>query len=245
MNNYKFKDVCKILTLFGMLIFLIVSCSKDNSYDWKKLEPGTQTITGPDSIKGNDITQYQYLAIPRGGSKFNWTVLSGPLEIITNTTKLYSVEVKGKSLVDTVAYIRVEEVTYGGKAGVADTFKVYVGSFCPYNISQLVGDGKFTCKYIDFAPYPVNITVLAGDTLLVDNFFGMGWPVKFSLSKDENEKLTLVASDNFEYNGEAVEIKGEGNYNTCKSDLKVNFAVLKLNGDTVEDGSGISHFYKE
>jgi hypothetical protein len=241
MNKY----LSKIIFVFCCsLALLIGGCNEEDNYNWKGIDPGIQYISGPDTVKGNNISKYNFIARPRGGSKFDWIVLKGPVSVAPNSIDGYIGEVIANSQKDTVAQIQVTETTYGGKTAVSNiTFKII--SFCPYNITQLVGNGKYTCydlNKLGMAVYPANFTVIQGDTLVNNNFFYMGWKVKYVLSKDTLKEEIKVVKDYFNYNGDVVEVSGKGNYNTCTGNLTVNYAVTTLNGDTVENGSGKAEF---
>ena len=241
------KYLFKYSALLSILVcFIFSGCGKTDNYDWNSIDPGTQNITGPTVVKGNNIDKYNFLARPRGGSKFEWTVLSGPVVVNPNPVNGFIGVVTANSNTDTDAKIQVTETTNGGKTAVSN-YTFHVISFCTFNSSQLIGDGKFTCQdknSIGVATYDANFKILPGDTLLNDNFFYMGWKVKYYLSKDVNEEITMVKSQ-FEYNGDVVEVSGKGNYNTCNSSFSVNYAVTSLAGDTIENGWGIENFKKK
>ncbi len=144
----------KIPNLIMTLIFTamtISSCKKEESYNWKNIDPGKQQISGPDSIKGNDSTVYEYLAIPRGGSTYSWEVLSGPITIKVDTLNKdplhyhpFRAEITANSSIDTTGSFVVRETTWAGKPGIADTFKIQkILCYKPFIPDSFVGE--YTC----------------------------------------------------------------------------------------------------
>ena len=233
------RIIKKILYFLFITSVIIFGCTEKDSYDWKSIDPGTQYISGPDTIKGNDVTRFPFLARPRGGSSFTWEKLSGPITVVPDSINSFIGKVVAKSIVDTTGSIEVTETTYGGKQTKA-IYSFHIISFCPFDVNQLIGGGKFNCLHYQTInsgslKYSLNISVLSTDTIKVDDFFQMGWNVKYVLSKDVDETITMVKTQ-FWYNGELVEVYGKGTYNTCNGKIDVKYAVATLYGDTIEYG---------
>jgi hypothetical protein len=224
----KFK-LYKIISLC-CLVLILSNCGNKDKYDWSNVDPGKQSITGIDTIRGNDVTTYDYYAIPRGGSTFDWSSSFDSLTITIDTP--YMSHVKAKTTKDTSIMLYVKETTWGGKTSM-DTLKLFIQGFCPFNINELIGNGKYTCSESGgYVPFDVNFSILGTDTIEVDNFSNNGWPIKYILSGDINEKATIT-DNHYSYNGEPVIVKGSGTYNTCNGIISINFAVVRPTGDTV------------
>lgn len=227
------KKIPFITALTFLVILLIVRCGNKDNYDWKSVDPGKQTISGSNYIKGNNTTIYDYLAIPRGGSVFAWasSVSSNTLTIDQDSKFPYLAHVKANTTNDTSIMLYISETTWGGKTS-KDTMNIFVEGYCPFDINQLIGNGKYTCSEMNYVPYNVNLNIIGSDTVLLDNFSNNGWQLKYVLSGDINESIK-IADNHYSYNGEPVIVKGYGTYNTCKGLLTVNFAVVRPTGDTV------------
>ena len=125
----------KYISKLASLIFItsalfFTACNNNEDYDWNKVDPGIQYISGPDTIKGNNISKFNFYARPRGGSKFTWTVVRGPVSVTPNATNGFVGEVTANSQTDTVGEIMVTETTYGGKTATSNiSFKIQ--SSCP------------------------------------------------------------------------------------------------------------------
>lgn len=221
---------------------VLVSCEK-SEYDWTKVEPGKQIIEGPDSVSADNQTIYQYLAISRGGSTYVWNTLEGyPKAAITNDTKYpFMANITFNSNKDTVVALTVSETTHGGKTGVADTFFVKLIGYCELDINNFIGSRIY--KENDYAPYTVSLSQVKGDTIQTNNFFHMGWRLKYYLVKGISLEVKILP-ELYYYEGEKVTVKGGGTYNSCKGSMKVDFAVVRLNGDTIPNGSGTHYYYK-
>jgi hypothetical protein len=243
------------LLLTGMVSVLIYSsCKKEESYNWRNLEPGKQLISGPDSVKGNDSANYEYLGIPRGGSSYTWTVLRGPVTIKVDTLRNdalhyhpFRVELTANSTIDTSAVIVLQETTWAGKQGESDTFNIQkVFCYIPFNMSDFLGE--FRCKeekidYFDnsFKSYPlynVNISYAGGDTFMIDNFSQEQIQIPFVISYDKDEKITIVPTLTDKPLSTTFigieKIKGTGSYSMCNKSMKINFAIMDaVLGDTI------------
>ena len=257
----------KIKITYLVLIVVVTlgvfsSCKKDEAYNWRNIEPGKQQISGPDSIKGNDSTVYEYLAISRGGSTYTWEVLSGPITIKVDTLNKdplhyhpFRAEIKANSSTNTTGSIIVRETTWAGKQGESDTFNIQkIFCFSSFNLDNFVG--AYTCNekvtnYLNNSfvstSFDVNVTQVGGDTVMIDNFYGIGWQLNYVLSKDKNETLTIVKAL-FDYNDATfsggLDVKGSGNYSTCSGTITVKFAMMDhALGDTVY--SGIDYFKRK
>ena len=236
MKNY----LNKFITV-GILSLIILSCKQKDEYDWAKVFPGKQIITGSDSIKGNNIDTSQYFAIPRGGSKYDWVVVRGPLTITEDKGHPFIAVIKANSEKDTNALITVTETTWGGVQGTSDSFSIKISCFTPFNMEQLLGNGQFNCYEMNYFPYKVNITYVGGDTIENNNFFITGWKLKYVLSEDKDEIVKIVPAS-FNLDGETVYVKGQGHYSVCDREIKINFAITTLFGDTITNGAGLDRF---
>ncbi len=236
------RIIINTLVALTVITFIVISCKKD-TYDWKDVIPGEQVIKGPDTIKADNITTYMYLAIPRGGSDYNWQIVRGPITIEKNKYMPFLINIKGQSQVDTSAEISVAETTWGGKTGSTIIFKIdKINCFTQFtDFNQFLGSGKFTCYELDYAPYTVNLTYLSGDTIENDNFYSMGWKLKYTISEDVNEIIKIV-NTKYVYNSEIVQVNGSGTYSICKGEINLNFAITRLSGDTIDNGAGKVRF---
>lgn len=242
------KSILAKGTIFSAFLFILIfSCKNEDDYNWNAIEPGKQRISRADadtskikldSVKGDNTSIRSYVAIARGGSAYQWTASNSFVKIIQKDKAPYWVDVKAESTVDTSAWIRVTETTKGGKTGLPDSMRIKIFGYCPYNIDALLGSGIFISKMAPYAPYQVSLSKIEGDTIVNSNFFSMNWKLKYTLSKNYEEKITIVKGQRFIYNKETVEVKGSGTYNTCKSRFEINFAITKTNGDTIQFGSG-------
>jgi hypothetical protein len=231
----------------GIVVTLISSCGNDD-YDWNKVVPGTQKITTIeddsakvkiDTIEGNNTDIVTLRAIAHGGSTFDWIPSSNVLLPQADAEKNYIVHVKASSASDTYAWLKVQETTYGGIKGTPDSMQFFIVGFCEFNKQQLIGNGSFVSKMTYYAPVDVHLNEGSGDTIIYSNFFNMRWKLKFVISKDAYQKITIPANQYFVYNDETVTVKGIGKYNTCKSLFVINYAICRLSGDTLAFSSGV------
>lgn len=241
------KVIYSILIAIIAVCIFTLSCKEKDDYDWSKVEPGNQKISSLnddtvaitlDTIKGNNVYTYTYLGIPRGGSKFDWKVLNGPLTLTPDKDKPYIVTIVANSSADTICKVELTETTWGGKIA-KDTLTLFVQSYCPYNVVDLIGGGIFESRNNDYIHYNVGITILENDTLVNDGFFLSGWSLKYVLSKDFNEKVTIPDNQTYDYNGETVKVIGYGTYNTCKGLIILHYAVTNLTGDTINNSDNV------
>ncbi len=238
----RIKDV-----LYIFIAILLFACNDE--YDWTKVEPGKQKIMllTDDSTKlvidtfiGNETQVKSYKAISRGGSVYSWESSNAYLSITARTNMPYIVDIKAKSQVDTFAWLKVTETTWGGKKGLPDSAKIIIIGYCNFNKDQLIGNGNFRSKMTAYAPYNTILAFTSGDSVITNyNFFNMRWAVQYKITDKREQKIEIIPGQRFVYNDEWVEVKGKGTYNTCKSLIVVNFAVCYLYGDTLAYGSGI------
>jgi hypothetical protein len=233
---------------FLTAVMFLITCCCDDNYDWKKVEPGVLKILSLDddsskiiidTIVGNNYSTKTYKVIPRGGSTYSWLSSSSHLIITQRNDRPYIVDVKAISNVDTLVWLKVSETTWGGKVASPDSMQLFIIGFCPFNLSDLLQNGSFKSKMSGYAPYFTTISAIGSDTLVNHNFFNTRWTLKYLINKGYEQSISVVPNQKFEYNGEYVTVKGNGTYNTCKSQIIVNFAVCYLYGDTIEYGSGI------
>jgi hypothetical protein len=100
---------------------------------------------------------------------------------------------------------------------------------------------------VKVTPFDVNFTHVGGDTVMIDDFYGVGWQLKYILSEDKNETLTIVKTlvdySDATFSG-GLDIKGSGTYSTCSGTLIVKFAMMDhALGDTIY--SGIDYFKRK
>lgn len=245
-KNFMRRIIINTLVALSFVAVIVDSCKKD-TYNWKDVTPGQQVIKGPDTIKADNITAYEYLAIPHGGSDYNWKVVSGPISIVKDKEMPFKINIKGQSEVNSSAVISVTETTWGGKTGNVVTFKIdKINCYTPFkDFDQFLGTGKFKSYEIDYAPYTVNLTHTSGDTIVNDNFYSMGWQLKYTISKDEKEIISIVKNQLFEYNSETVQVSGFGTYSICDSVINLKFAITRLSGDTIDNGAGTARFVRQ
>jgi hypothetical protein len=245
------KIIARNIFIISILLTMIIStCKKEDKYNWKNVEPGKQLITGVDTIKGNEVSTYEFLAIPRGDSKYEWKVLSGPVTIEVDDKdkdplkyRPFRALISANSAVDTNAIIAVTETTWGGKIGEPDTFYIKILCYVPFDINQLIGNGQFTETRSGFAPQNVSLFKIVGDSMVIDsNFIQIeNGVVTYILSRDPLESIKIV-SDTFDYgtsegfDGRTL-VMGNGNYSVCKRSFNIHyFLVAAANSDTIENG---------
>jgi hypothetical protein len=248
----KIKTTYQLL-IVTLLVLAFYSCKKEVSYDWKNIEPGKQMISGPDSIKGNDSTVYQYLAIPRGGSAYTWEVLRGPITIKVDTSDKnpllyhpYNVEIKANSTADTSASFVVHETTWAGKTGESDTFTIQkIFCYIPFDMENFMGEYRCREEKTNFIAntffslsFTVNITNVGGNTIYNDNFYNLQIQVPFVMSLDKNESIKVVKTltedvgDN-DFSGPTY-ITGSGYYSMCNRTMTIKYAIIDAAiGDTI------------
>jgi hypothetical protein len=241
--------------VLALSIAIMFSCNTKDEYDWKKVIPSDQKITVidedsakliVDTINGNNYSVKSYRAVTRGGSKYNWVSLGYPLSISQPADTPFIVHIKADSRKDTFTWLKVTETINGGASGKPDSTKIIIIGFCSFNISELIGNGAYTSKMDYYAARPTKLSIIAGDTVVCENFFEMRWPVKFVLSKDYDQKVTIVQNQVFEYNEEKVDVVGNGTYNTCKGLIVIHFAVRRVFGkDTIQFGTGIDSLIRK
>ncbi len=245
------KYILYLIITGAFIIAVVSSCKKEKAYNWQNIEAGIQRITGPDSVKGNDSTSYQYLAIPRGGSKYIWRILRGPITISQDTINKdplhyhpYRIEVTANSKSDTSAAIAVREITWAGDSGIIDTFVIKkVACYKAFDTALFVG--KYKCYETNLTdgtslvPYIANFSYVGGDIFIIDDFHLNGWNQMYAISKDKNEIITmLVNNPPYVYNGELVIANGKGYYSLCNGTITVNYFLINYNtGDTIESGT--------
>jgi hypothetical protein len=233
-RSFKDKKMKNLISAFFIisLSMTLFSCGDKNEYDWNKVIPGKQQITGRDSIKGNGIAE-EYLAIPRGGSSYDWKILSGAGTFVQDPDRPYRIELQSTSQVSGTIVLCVTETTHGGVVGTPDTINIILTPVCDFNINLFTG--AFVGKEQGFADYSINFTHTSGDTIINDNFFNSAYQVPFVFPQSGriNETFNVVPTT-VDYNGEPGIIKGSGTYESCTGKMIVNFVIVKTYGDTIE-----------
>jgi hypothetical protein len=197
-------------------------------------------VTGPSSIVGNSVTEYEYTAIARGGSSYLWESI-GPIEVRTSPDTPYVAFVKATSNDTTKkAFIRVTETTYGGKTGSTSKYYPFmVTPYCSFPGKNFFA-GKYTCKDAGLnTSYEVSILTnipgytFGGDTLLITNFYEGALEVKVLMTDNpdrkisiKREKQTIAESGTYVL----IEVSGEGTYNSCDTSLSMTYSIY-VNGE--------------
>jgi hypothetical protein len=231
-----------LLVLPIIMVFLsFTSCEDDNNnYNYDAIEPGKQLITGPDSITGNGVTEFEFVALARGGSKYAWTVLSGPVVLRQSADTPHVAFIKANaSTASMPASIMVVETTEGGKTGTSDTINFKIMQYCQY-AGKANFTGKFRCKELvtgitDDEEYDSKIIAsypgrtYGGDTLLITRFCEFALEVKIVLSGNYDQKVTIIKEKQVAEYGEGLsityEVEGEGTYDNCTRSLYLTYKL--------------------
>ena len=214
----------------------MVGCSKDeNTYDFNKVIPGNQVITGDSVLWGNGAATYTFYAIPRGGSSYNWELLQGPASIKRDSSRAFLISITSKSNRDTSIQLKVTETTQGGVIGPSTIKTLFVQRFCDFNINAF--PGYYQAKAFDYArinitgngpiSYNTFVEKVDANKLLIKNLIS-NYPVQVVLQGDPFESLTITNySENYNDNGtpRTITIKGTGHYNVCKAYLALDYNV--------------------
>jgi hypothetical protein len=190
--------------------------------------PVDYTINGPATVFQTEEADYEViLPWEQPGTTWSWSVAGATLQSVSSDTKIATFKFSQVPANDT-AYITVGQKTAEGVKGDDTVVKVKVKPFCIFNINNFTG--AFDCDEAGYGIYAVNLTkdpVLA-NTIVNDNFWdwpGPGAVVKYTLSGDFLEKVT-VSRQNFEF-GDGYDgwVEGSGLYNSCAGTMEVDYTV--------------------
>lgn len=215
--------------LFSIAAIAVAAAMILTSCKGKELPvPVDYTINGPATVFQTETADYEVI-VPweQPGTTWSWSVVGATLQNVSTNTKIATVDFTAMPVNDTV-YITVGEETAEGIAGNDTLVKVKVKQFCTFDINNFIG--AYDCDESGYGIYPVNFTkdpVLA-NTVVNDNFWdwpGPGAVVKYTLSGDFLEKVT-VPRQNFEFgDGYVGWVEGSGFYNGCAGTMEVDYKV--------------------
>lgn len=236
----KMKKAFLILVSF----ILVFSCKEDDEYNFDKIDPGKQTISGPVSVYGNGYTSNAYVAIPRGGSTYKWEVVSGPAYLILDSfNHSFIVNLLAKSLKDTTIRLKVTETTQGGLTGEPYQMDISVEAYCNFTINSFIGsfNSKSTdyerldrSKYPNYGPltYQARVSFKEGNLATINNLLD-SYPVNLIFSGDSTESIKMLdyieIIDQGNGNIDTLKIKGSGNYHACKQYIALDYSIYIQN----------------
>jgi len=190
--------------------------------------PVDYSINGPLTVFQTETADYEVI-VPweQPGTTWSWIVAGATLQGVSSDTKTATLKFSQMPANDTV-YITVGEKTAEGVKGDDTVVKVKVTPFCTFNINNFIG--AYDCDEAGYGIYAVNFTKdpLLANTIVNDNFWdwpGPGAVIKYTLSGDFLEKVT-VPRQNFEF-GDGYDgwVEGSGFYNSCTGTMEVDYTV--------------------
>lgn len=190
--------------------------------------PVDYTINGPSTVYQTETADYEVI-VPweQPGTTWSWSVAGATLQGVSSDTKIATLKFSDMPANDT-AYITIGEKTAEGIMAEDTIVKVKVLPFCTFDVNNFTG--AFDCDEAGYGIYPVNLTKdpVIANTILNDNFWdfaGPGAVIKYTLSGDFLEEVT-VARQNFEFgDGYVGWVEGSGLYNSCASTMEVDYKV--------------------
>lgn len=203
---------------------LITSCKGR-----EEVPPVEYTVEGPLTVFQTEIADYEII-VPweQPGTIWDWSVTGATLQDVSSDTKRATVSFQVLPANDT-AYITISETTEEGLKADDKVVKVKVMTFCTFDINNFIG--AFDCDEAGYDVYSVNFTkdpVLA-NTIVNDNFWDFAAPgsvVKYTLTGDFLEKVT-VARQNFTFNDGTVGwVEGSGTYNGCAGTMIIDYTIF-------------------
>jgi hypothetical protein len=214
----KLKSYSKVF--FAILItFMAVfySCKKDEELSSYSV-PDSVTPKDNGSAEYANSTDLKWSAKNEAGTKYN--VYFGE----TQNPELY----KSSLAAQTVNVPVIPGRTYFWKIGTLDhsgnemlsplyTFKVKV----LLNLDKFTG--SFDCNEPKYSHYDVTISKISKDTLQIDNFWDLKWPLKYAFDELGNVKIlptTFSPDPMLKYL-----VTGTGTYNEETSEFTVNYHV--------------------
>ena len=188
----------------------------------------TFTVTGPLKVYQTEV--YDYVITPGinlEGAIWGWTVTGATLQNVSSDTKTATIAFTEKPANDT-AYISITQTPVAGVTSPAQITKVEVTPFCTFDINNFIG--AFEAYEPDYGTYPVNFTKDPElvNTIVNDNFWD--WPgpdaiLKYTLSGDFLETVTVPKQDFVFGDGYAGWVQGSGTYDGCTHTMAVEYIV--------------------
>lgn len=191
--------------------------------------PVDYTVNGPATVFQTEVADYEVI-VPweQAGTTWDWTVAGATLQSVSSDTKKATLSFTVIPANDT-AYITVGEKTAEGIKGDEKVVKVKVTPFCTFNINNFIG--AFDCDEAGYEVYSVNFIkdpVLA-NTILNDNFWDFAAPgsvVKYTLSGDFLEKVTVPHQAFTFFDGTVGWVEGSGTYKGCENTMTVDYTIF-------------------
>lgn|GEM_PF-2457773 len=188
----------------------------------------TFTVTGPSKVYQTEV--YNYVITPGinlAGIIWGWTVTGATLQNVSSDTKTATIAFTEKPANDT-AYISITQTPTAGVTSPAQITKVEVTPFCTFDINNFTG--AFEAYEPGYGTYAVNFTKdpELDNTIVNDNFWN--WPgpdavLKYTLSGDFLETVTVPKQDFVFGDGYAGWVQGNGTYNGCTHTMVVEYVV--------------------
>jgi len=191
--------------------------------------PVDYTVNGPATVFQTEVADYE-VTVPweQPGTTWSWTVAGATLQNISSDTKIATFSFAAMPANDT-AYITIGEKTSDGIKADDKVVKVKVTPFCTFNINNFTG--VFDCDEAGYDVYSVNFTkdpVLA-NTISNDNFWDFAAPgsvVKYTLSGDFEEKVTVPHQTFTFFDATVGWVEGSGTYNGCDNSMTVDYRLF-------------------
>ena len=191
--------------------------------------PVDYTIDGPATVFQTETADYEVI-VPweQPGTTWSWSVVGATLQNVSTDTKIATVNFTAMPVNDTV-YITVGEETAEGVAGKDTLVKVKVTQFCTFNINNFIG--AYDCDEAGYEVYSVNFTKdpVLTNTILNDNFWDFAAPgsvVKYTLSGDFLETVTVANQPFTFFDGTVGWVEGSGTYNSCEKSMTVDYTIF-------------------
>jgi len=165
------KRIFSVLGILLAFLFILSSCGKteieqsQEDYDWDKVYPIVKEITGPTTFVASGLQAANYLATPRGGSTFAWSVDKVNATITPDPDGTYRAAITFEQLdEDSVAFVKVVETTHAGIVSEPTSLKIDLLRFCPLAMDSFTG--SYTEADGDGQTAPVTVTRDPNDELL-------------------------------------------------------------------------------
>lgn len=227
-----------ILLIFTTILFFI-SCEDDANKN-HKIEPGKQSIEGPDSIYGSPDIKNEFVALARSGSTYKWKVENSNVPIIIEQDKLspYKVNVIADNVtaVDS-ATISVVETTSDNKVSQVGTKTFRIVKYCDFNIASFVGHYTAINSISKDTEAPHLETTKVNDSTVRINSFAYIKNVNLDIviRNDSKRSIRIIDKSFYVANDDRNEYtyKGTGKYNSCTGHIEL-VVLYYFNGSIKE-----------
>lgn len=229
MKDKKFKINKRVLYLFGISLLTVFSfnrCAKDELVSSHgssvnlAVTPADKSIMDPSSNAG-----LKWSADPSSGGTYNIYFGDQPAPALYKpglTALTLNVPVSGGK----TYYWKVGTVNSSGAETMSPVYSFKVK--LKLDVSQFAG--LYDCDEPRYTRYEVNAARLAGDTLMIDNFWDLKWTIKYVFDDLGNVKIvpaTFSPDPKLAYM-----VSGAGTFDNEKKEFKVNYTITqKVTGD--------------